>query len=795
MSTATITWQITGKELVSFVHAKNNKIYKSNAFYISSSHGSAKFQLECYSNGMNKGEEGSVDLFLKIVSLPEHASDITLRYILECLETNTSFSKIKTFNRETTNSCWPYNTLHLSELIKLKIVTFVCNVKILSIEYKKTKSVIGTITNYFCGDHHSNNSYSLKMDKYTSFVWNIIDIEYDNFMNCSNRKQIHSESFGFGHHYQLECYPNGTKLDQRGNVIMGLSLLSLPPLISSVKLFYCFKCIQCNKEWSNVHNFSYKSSVKGWPMGLIKQDLLYKLTKNTKQITFKCNIEILKLYDDQNTEISPKHFHRFIIDNTNHTNAKTIRRDSTHSFEDNLKDIEIATLNSNIITLQQTVDIMKKEIYALRDRTHGAQHLPPKLKKHHSAHPQHVVPPVHVHKKRHHHPRSISDVDQLAHHLNHYEYNPAPKHRDFYPFHNSISVDRKEYNQSRTYAKHQKRKTYHGHGAYDYNKYKKHPISPLDDGDPRDSKRYKNWYYDPIKEKNERKKKSRKKTDEGFSSNMRSFVEVNKIIGSDLVKEMETNEVHLDDRYEYDEHPLSDLEDEEEKEPDRVPVKRRVKFDENHCSNPFFKQQHNSVKINDEYEYEYDGQRYHYDNRDVYEAVPVKEGGSMAKAKSMGTPTKRSRQSKSNDRKSNKKHKKHRKLPKDKSDQSKQFHRSQSEKKIHWNARGVVPGNEKQRRSDKPMFEEVDEEENDAHKLKRWMCHEMGFSSKYFNMFIQNDYDNMDIVMELKEEDLIQMGISNKKHRHRLLKEFSKYNPFRQDTLSGPPLPISGALI
>eukprot|EP01083_Nonionella_stella_P200850 735156_1 len=256
---------------------------------------------------------------------------------------------------------------------------------------------------------------------------------------------------------------------------MGLSLLSLPPLISSVKLFYCFKCIQCNKEWSNVHNFSYKSSVKGWPMGLIKQDLLYKLTKNGKQITFKCNIEILKLYDDQNTEISPRHFHRFIIDNT----PQTMRRESTHSFEDNLKDIEIATLNSNIATLQQTVDIMKKEIYALRDRS-GGSHPPPKLKKHHSAahpsYPQRVLPPptMHahpVHKKRKHHvnrshPRSISDVDQLAHHLNHYEYNPAPKHSDFYPFHNSISVDRKEY-KHKTFAKHQKRKTYNGHGAYE----------------------------------------------------------------------------------------------------------------------------------------------------------------------------------------------------------------------------------------------------------------------------------------------------------------------------------------
>eukprot|EP01084_Bolivina_argentea_P297934 513353_1 len=120
MSTATIIWQITGKELISFLNAQNNKIYKSNTFYLNGSNQSAKFRLECYSNGMNKGEEGSVDLFLKILSLPEHASDITLRHSLQCVETNTSFTKIKTFNLETTNSCWPYNTLQLSELAKKK---------------------------------------------------------------------------------------------------------------------------------------------------------------------------------------------------------------------------------------------------------------------------------------------------------------------------------------------------------------------------------------------------------------------------------------------------------------------------------------------------------------------------------------------------------------------------------------------------------------------------------------------------------------------------------------------------
>ncbi len=31
-------------------------------------------------------------------------------------------------------------------------------------------------------------------------------------------------------------------------------------------------------------NFNYNNSVKGWPIGLIKQDLLYKVTKKIKTL-------------------------------------------------------------------------------------------------------------------------------------------------------------------------------------------------------------------------------------------------------------------------------------------------------------------------------------------------------------------------------------------------------------------------------------------------------------------------------------------------------------------------------
>eukprot|EP01084_Bolivina_argentea_P252869 424595_1 len=654
MSTATITWQIDGKGLVSFLNAKNNKIYKSNAFYLNGSNGSAKFMLECYSNGMNKGEEGSVDLFLKILSLPEHASDITLRYSLQCVETNTSFTKIKTFNRETTNSCWPYNTLQLSELTKLNIITFECDLQILSIKYKKTKSVIGTITNYF-------NSMNIKMTKYTSFTWNIHNIEYDNFMNCKCRKQINSPLFGgsdddIHKFFQLECYPNGTKLDQRGNVVMGLSLLLLPPLISSIKLFYSFECIECNKEWSNVHNFSYNQSVKGWPIGLIKQDLLYKVTKKNKNITFKCNIEILKLYNDQHQEIHQKYWQRFIIDNTNQHKNASMRNSDSQTYDE--KDIQIAKLTQNVISLQHTMDIMKKELYCIKKHTLSQKQTiqRPKLQMSHSDHIDrgtlenhrqishihsqshnhfipHQLPPLNGHEpeynnynntntnnantnykyppqhnhnhyiqqptqkqskqaKQHRHPRSRSDIDQIATYNQHrfeYKENRHERHvserherRGFYPYNNSQSHHEINYNNynaghsghghghqhghnnghtshnninmnMKTFKKRKVHKSVNGLFDYKYNKYKNNNntmgmgMSPLVDENVNENN-YTNWYKNPYKKENktdECVQKQRHKTDEGFAQNIRSFVEINDLVNNDLVKQMETNDIYL----------------------------------------------------------------------------------------------------------------------------------------------------------------------------------------------------------------------------------------------------------
>merc|ERR1712154_133143 len=139
------------------------------------------------------------------------------------------------------------------------------------------------------------------------------------------------------------------------------------------------------------------------PIGLIKQDSLYKLTKNKKNITFKVNIEILKLYDHSNNEIPPKYWHRFIIDNT------------TKKFKQTQHD-----KNEKIETLQRKIQSLQKEINSLR-------HYEEKKRK--------------KRKKKEKHPRSRSDVDQLSHFNRNYNHIPFQS-QPFYPFNDSRSVDK-----------------------------------------------------------------------------------------------------------------------------------------------------------------------------------------------------------------------------------------------------------------------------------------------------------------------------------------------------------------
>ena len=67
--------------------------------------------------------------------------------------------------------------------------------------------------------------------------------------------------------------------------------------------------------------------------------------------------------------------------------------------------------------------------------------------------------------------------------------------------------------------------------------------------------------------------------------------------------------------------------------------------------------------------------------------------------------------------------------------------------------------------------------------LKKWLCGELGFSRRYFERFVQRGYDSIDLVIQLREDDLQRIGISSRKERMKLLEEFGRFHHFQSSAL------------
>lgn len=208
-----ITWKISNKDFKAFLNSKNGKLLKSDMFDISG----IQLYFECYPNGIKRTDKNNVDLFLCIHEFPEHLiAKITLCFSLFCLQSNTQYSKIKTFTKNTNHCGWPFHTLLLSDIRKLNIkyISFQANIKILQTSFypqNNNKCVVGRIIYHNC---------SFVMNKYSTLQWNISQYEYDLFMNCNVRQEMKSQKFGSQNMFQLLCYPNGSNVDSKKSMFV-----------------------------------------------------------------------------------------------------------------------------------------------------------------------------------------------------------------------------------------------------------------------------------------------------------------------------------------------------------------------------------------------------------------------------------------------------------------------------------------------------------------------------------------------------------------------------------------------
>ena len=63
--------------------------------------------------------------------------------------------------------------------------------------------------------------------------------------------------------------------------------------------------------------------------------------------------------------------------------------------------------------------------------------------------------------------------------------------------------------------------------------------------------------------------------------------------------------------------------------------------------------------------------------------------------------------------------------------------------------------------------------ENDICKMKKWLCVDLKLN-EYLDMFINDGWDDMDVISTLTDQDLIDIGISKKGHRRKIIKSLSR---------------------
>eukprot|EP01084_Bolivina_argentea_P138976 244541_1 len=132
------------------------------------------------------------------------------------------------------------------------------------------------------------------MEPKTTFNWNITEFMFKSFLSAPNKKCWESQQFG---QWVLGCYPNGHTKNDKGNAMLYLKCLGLPPSIYGAKIRYTLHCSQTNLKWSYVQHYNYANT--NYANATFKTDTLHSL----KSLNFEITIIILKLYDLNRKEV------------------------------------------------------------------------------------------------------------------------------------------------------------------------------------------------------------------------------------------------------------------------------------------------------------------------------------------------------------------------------------------------------------------------------------------------------------------------------------------------------------
>ena len=181
------------------------------------------WQIRIYPNGNDTANEGSFDVFLKLLTLATEWNHIFIRYMMRCVETNSSSTACGIYFNTNGNveRGWIHNAMSFDEIQNLKHITIIIHAKLLNIILKDNKTILyhTTLTNQI------TNKY---------LEWNIDPKLFLQMKQCKNGKQF--ESPLFYDLFSLQIYPNGWKKENEGKCHIVCAFCGLPKLSNTIQM-------------------------------------------------------------------------------------------------------------------------------------------------------------------------------------------------------------------------------------------------------------------------------------------------------------------------------------------------------------------------------------------------------------------------------------------------------------------------------------------------------------------------------------------------------------------------------
>jgi len=287
----TITDEATLQEMRS---APFKQQFKSSVF---SAFG-VRWYLQVHPNGHN--EQGYVDLYLNLPSLPPKVRAIEIAQTLRCVETDSKHDRTVNFDKSM-GAGWSGHVLTTSAMQACESLTYAVNMELIAVYDVDGDDVTGAYLR-----KHEQLNYIFASLRNTAvvndahrFAWNITDPSLLQTMKSAALGQkFRSPMFSAcGFRWNLEAYPNGR--DKEGNVDFYLQLLSLPPKLKSVNVSFLLQCLETHTKHASSHEYERAYGV-GWRDQTLSTDEI----KACDTLTFVAKLELIAVYDLKGNDIT-----------------------------------------------------------------------------------------------------------------------------------------------------------------------------------------------------------------------------------------------------------------------------------------------------------------------------------------------------------------------------------------------------------------------------------------------------------------------------------------------------------